>query len=76
MANLFLENYVIQKIMSSKTSPRPTSKRLLTYGPLAVLAYAIGSMGGGGTGFAVFIAGGVIFEVLFWVELVRKIRRR
>lgn len=52
------------------------AKRLWTYGLLAVLAYAVGFGWGSGPGFAVFVTGGVVFELAFWVALFRGLSER
>ncbi len=50
--------------------------RLLAYGLLALVAYGVAMVGGRGTGFAVFLGVGVVFEVLFWLALLRRVRTR
>lgn len=52
------------------------AKRLWTYGLLAAIAYGVAFAWGRGPGFAVFVIGGVGFELAFWVALIRGMSER
>lgn len=51
-----------------------TKQRLWSYLFLALLAYAVAFIAGGGLAFVVFVTGGVILELMFWVAVFRRLR--
>jgi len=50
------------------------SKRLWSYLFLALAAYAVAVTAGTGPAFMVFLAGGAVLELMFWVALIRRLR--